>query len=465
MKKSGSDAFRNVPVAGTLLGVVAIAALTLAYWGNVTGRERYLQSRNFRLLGDVAEQTQVMLYDSEQIVRGNVLRAAKNSKISDRKLSKDVAQAWAHEVAHLLEPKGEGLDRRVAEQAANGRVAGIDLASGTAAFEPSSASVSEIAEQFRQYRMSVLGTGTDLRFEWTAADGADNRLPKVSFELPATALFTGTFNEARWDRAFSTMGLATPDGRVVFAVGAQAAEMKASGVTSLLPVATQTSDPNLVRFASAIADEPVRIGGIDYRMFTQPCCRFSSLAQPGNSSPSGLVVIGLADEDALRSLSLAISPLLVLAGAAFVLGCLVAWTFLKCSLMGVQQRLRRHDVVNLLASGLFGVALATILLLTIGAYARLSADVDAQLRHLADTVDARFTGEIETAAAQLQRMAAAVESHKCSAMSVAPPSAGQLPNDPCQEIIQPWSDRRIGGLSRIPITSPLRWWTGSDCRR
>ena len=163
-----------------------------------------------------------------------------------------------------------------------------------------------------------------------------------------------------------------------------------------------------MRFASAIADEPVRIGGTDYRMYTQPCCRFASPTTPVNSSPSGFVVIGLADEDALRSLSLAISPLLVLAGAAFVMACLVAWTFLKCSLMGVQQRLRRHDVINLLASGLFGVALATILLLTIGAYARLSADVDAQLRHLADTVDARFTGEIETAAGQLQSMAAAV---------------------------------------------------------
>ena len=82
MKKIGSDAFRNVPVAGTLLGVVAIAALGLAYWGNVTNRERYLQSRNFRLLGDVAEQTQAMLYDSEQMVRGDILKAAK--EIPDR---------------------------------------------------------------------------------------------------------------------------------------------------------------------------------------------------------------------------------------------------------------------------------------------------------------------------------------------------------------------------------------------
>lgn len=441
MKKTGADAFRNVPVAGTLLGVVAIAALALAYWGNVTGRERYLQSRNFRLLGDVAEQTQAMLNDSEQMVRGDVLKAAK--EIPDRQLNMDPLHHWALRVDLLLASKAQSQSGQLAEQAAERRVAGIELGSGKVSFEPSTAPVSEIAKQFKQYRLSVTGEGTNLRFEWTAAGDATKRLPKVSFELPADALLAGAFNEARWDRAFSTMALATPDGRVVFAVGAQGAEMKASGVTSLLPVAAQAPGPNLVRFASAIADEPVRIAGTDYRMYTQPCCRFSSPTPPVNSSPSGLVVIGLADEDALRSLSLAISPMSVLAGAAFVMACLVAWTFLKCSLMGVQQRLRRHDVINLLASGVFGVALATILLLTIGAYARLSADIDAQLRHLADTVDATFTREIETAAVQLQTMAATVSSDMCSRipmMNVPPPSAGQLPNDPCQAIVAPLAD-------------------------
>jgi hypothetical protein len=52
MKRIGSGALRNLPIAGTLPGFVAIAALGLAYWGNVTSRERYLQSRNFRLLAD-----------------------------------------------------------------------------------------------------------------------------------------------------------------------------------------------------------------------------------------------------------------------------------------------------------------------------------------------------------------------------------------------------------------------------
>ena len=59
---------------------MAVAALGLAYWSNVTGRERYLQSRNFRLLADVAEQTQTILFDAEQKLNRNVRIANPNEK-------------------------------------------------------------------------------------------------------------------------------------------------------------------------------------------------------------------------------------------------------------------------------------------------------------------------------------------------------------------------------------------------
>ena len=425
----GSDKLRNVPVAGTLLGIVAIAALGLAYWGNVTGRERYLESRNFRLLGDIAEQTQALLYDSEQIIRRSISAAAPTEternengapEVSRQPLTESVAAAWANAVA-------PPVDRSQAK---------IELGSGVATIQESAATVSAVARQFKQYRTRVLGVGSDLRFEWMPADAA-KQLPTISFQLPASALFARAFNQARWNLAFSTVALAAPDGRVVFAVGAHAAELKSSGVASLLPGATEKNAPNLLRFASAITNESVRVGATDYRMFTQPCCGADGLTPAANSRTPGLVVVGLAEADVLRSLSLAISPLLVLAGAAFVMACLVGWSFLKCSLMGMQQRLRRHDVVNLLASGLFGVSLATILLLTIGTYARLSADVDAHLKHIAAKVNDKFTGEIERAASRLQNMVDTVVASNCSALPGSQPGAGKLPTDPCHKAAQP----------------------------
>lgn len=452
MKKVGSDALRNLPVVGTLLGLVAIAVLGLAYWGNVTSRERYLQSRNFRLLGHVAQQTQTMLYDSEQIVRRTLPIAARaadpaaadatrtrfcpgpqppDRPISNQPLDKETAARWASELICKLQPAGpEGKKDEHSQR----RIAPIELWRGEATIQPSPAGMSEIAEQFKQYRTRVSGVGSDLRFEWTAADTG---LSKLSFQLPAAALFAAAFDQARWGRAFSTMALATPDGRIVFAVGPQAAELKASRIAALLPGAPEKDASNLMRFASAISNEPVRIAGIDYRMFTQPCCRADALTSAVNSSTPGLVVIGLSEADALRSLSLAISPVLVLGGAAFVMLCLVGWGFLKCSLMGLQQRLGRHDVINLLASGLFGVALITILLLTAGVYSRLSADVDVHLQHLALAVNEKFTRDIEGAARQLHTMVDRVRTHKCSQMTGSQPGPGKLPNDPCQTVPQP----------------------------
>ncbi|HTM34633.1 MAG TPA: hypothetical protein VL263_25165 [Vicinamibacterales bacterium] len=444
MRKVGSDALRNLPVVGTLLGLVAVAALGLAYWSNVTGRERYLQSRNFRLLADVAEQTQTILFDAEQKLNRSIRIANPNDRNAgadpaiDRVVDKYVAEGWALETTRLLQPQQRS---KAADAAAvDRRIAPVELWRGVAAIQPGASAgtrASEVEDQLNLYRTRILGVGSDVRLEWSPPDA---RLPSMSFQVPASALFAGAFSPARWDRAFNTMALATSDGRVLYAVGPQAAEVKASSVTSLMAGGAEKDGANRLRFATAIADEPVRIAGVEYRMFSQPCCRSDSVASPVNASTPGLVVVGLSDADALRSLSLAISPVLVLGGAAFVMACLVGWAFLKCSLMGVQQRLARRDVVNLMASGLFGVALATILLLTMAAYARLSADVDAHLQQLALTIDGKFTGEIETAATKLQTMTDAVAADPCSARDKAVLTrSGRFSRDPCQELASSWT--------------------------
>ena len=113
------------------------------------------------------------------------------------------------------------------------------------------------------------------------------------------------------------------------------------------------------------------------------------------------------------------------------MACLVGWAFLKCSLMGVQQRLGRHDVINLLASGLFGVALATILLLTIGAYSRLSADVDAHLQHLASRGARRVHQRDRTARhGNCRRWSRTVQTDKCSSMARLAAGSGRTRRTP-----------------------------------
>ena len=54
--KAIGDRFKSLPVTGVVLGMVALGILGVAYWSNVQDRERYLQSRNFRLLADLASQ-------------------------------------------------------------------------------------------------------------------------------------------------------------------------------------------------------------------------------------------------------------------------------------------------------------------------------------------------------------------------------------------------------------------------
>jgi len=107
--------------------------------------------------------------------------------------------------------------------------------------------------------------------------------------------------------------------------------------------------------------------------------------------------------------------------------------------MGAQQQLGRHDVINLVASGLFGVALATILLLTIGAYSRLSADTDARLEQLGVTVNEKFTQEINGASGQLMKMVDGVSRDECARERISEPTPDDQ-RDPCQRLADDWSD-------------------------
>jgi hypothetical protein len=408
------DAWKNLPVMGAGLGLVAVSALGLAYWSNVQDREHYLQSRNFRLLAVLARQTEQLVEN-----RGRVFREAVAVTLPAMKPNGQWT-AW------------RGRQRRAFRASQRDPTAIEELAGGEARVAATNTDLGEMARELPGYSTRVTGDGLSLRFDWIAPQEED---AAVSVRVPAAEVLRGIFDPKVEQGAFDTVLLADPKGSIVYAAGRRASEIRATSIAALLP----STAPGPVRrqqnsVADTVDEERVQIAGVEYRLFMQPCCRTGG-ASPGTG---GFVVGGLVESQALLEASLAISPVLVLVGAVFVLGLLVGWVFLKVALIGPQQSVTRLDVLQLGASGIFGLALATILLLTTATYARLSADVDGQLERLADRLDERLAGEVKAAARQLTGMTGALRDDACVDTAAAEAGNRSLP-DPCRLITDRWS--------------------------
>jgi hypothetical protein len=359
--KLGTDAFRNLPFAGALVLMVTLAALGAVYWNNVQEQERYLSSRNFRLLSVLANQTQ-----------------------------------------NLLQTRARILMDRVRADSGNG---GADRAS---------------------HRVAFSGDGPWLRVAWHSDQGAGER-PVIERRLEAKDVLDEIFGPKLRQGAFDTLALATRDGQVVFAMGRRSTELH---VTTLAALTSQTSGTaaNMPLVTDTIAEHRVAIAGVAYRMFVQPCCRGD--ARTTADATTGLVVVGLADADAMRSDALAISPVLVLGGIVLVLAAIVSWAFLKVALVHAQERVTPLDALQLGASSVFGLGLATVLLFTIGAYARLTADVDDQLRTLADRLHDGIAMEMSAAYEQARAMERRLLGSACAAEVMA---RDRVPRPPSED--------------------------------
>ena len=79
----------------------------------------------------------------------------------------------------------------------------------------------------------------------------------------------------------------------------------------------------------------------------------------------------------------------------------VGWPFLRLTLVGERQRLRRSDFFHLALSGVAGLAIVTILVLDGAAYWRFNRDHDTQLSLLADQVEMQAATEVNRAYQQL----------------------------------------------------------------
>ncbi|MEZ5285794.1 MAG: hypothetical protein R2712_13495 [Vicinamibacterales bacterium] len=276
---------------GSLLGVLALSALGLTYWSNVKEREHYLQSRNFRLLAVLASRTENLLANRARIFHDIV--------VGQTTQSGETSERWLETVTQRLREAGtneNGLNLSVPEVTAN-------------------LSARQVRAGLVRSEMRASAHGSALRLEWPLSESP---AAVLGLRIPADTALGALFESRVRQGAFDTVALATSDGTVVYAAGRRAGQLRATSLAAVVPSSTSEGGGGFGRYASTIADVDVRLAGAAYRMFMQPCCRF------GSDAGHGLVVVGLADADALYVASLAISPVLVLGGVCFVLAAFAA---------------------------------------------------------------------------------------------------------------------------------------------
>ena len=401
------DSWKNWPVRGAVVGIALVSVLGFIYLTNVQDREHYLQSRNFRLLAVLARQTEQLIESRSRVYAENITR------LCEADLCDAVSARWTPW------PNRDPLAKE--------NPATQELAAGDIHHTNTKLTLREEAKRLSDYDSQVTSFGTMLQYDWLVA--GSGTVPSVGVRVSAADTLHGTFDPRLKQGAFDTVLLADSKGRIIYVTGRRATELKSTSIADLLALPADAT--TVTRSAS---EHPVTIAGVGYRMFMHPCCRAEG--SPAENAP--FIVIGLVEKQALLEASLAISPVLVLAGVVLVIALLVSWSFLKVALIGSQQRVTRIDVLQLGASGIFGLALVTILLLTGSAYARLSADVDAQLAQLANRLDRGFFSEVTKAASQLNKMTATVEAHPCINKRE---KDGALPESPCGDLVTSWSDK------------------------
>lgn len=397
------SSWKNLPITGAVLAIAILSAAGVVYWSNVADREQYLQSRNFRLLSVLARQTESLMDNRIRVYAENIdSLCRKELRCGD--ILPDRWTAW---------PSQDSLIK-------DGNPATREQAAGQIRYANSRIVFNELVRKREDFRAEVTYEGNQLQFEWKDVTSKPER--SVAVRVGAADALHGVFDPRLEQGAFDTVLLTDATGRVAYVTGRRASELSGMSLTDLPGVEAGTD-----RIARTAAERRVTLAGTEYRMFMQPCCRY------GASHTGGFVVVGLVERQALLDASLAVSPVLVLAGVALVIALLVGWSFLKVALIGSQQRVTRVDVLQLGASAVFGLALATILLLTWSTYARLSADVDAQLAQLANRLDTSLSNEVRQAASQLNGMLRAISENPCIEKE-------EKSADPCLALAAQWSD-------------------------
>ena len=196
---------------------------------------------------------------------------------------------------------------------------------------------------------------------------------------------------------FDIVILATPDGKILKRAGN--ADLYLTDLNSLV-----TPPKTFAAEASRTTNLTVDISGTRYHLFIQPCC---GRLQVGGATRPGLIVAGLvpASEFTERRFSISFSSLLLIAGVLLMI--VVSWPFMKLALIGTRQRVALLDVLLLGISSLLVLAVGTLYVLDIYAYAKLKAHVDRGLQAFSTKIQENLRNEIAAAYSQLDALQSA----------------------------------------------------------
>jgi hypothetical protein len=246
--------------------------------------------------------------------------------------------------------------------------------------------------------------GTD--FELAGVDG-DNKTRPFCYKLDTAKIFPALFDS---QGAFDGVLLARQNGEVIYRHGV--ADLGITQLAPLLAPAKPKEDKAAAAgaassYTSAASYRNVELGGREYKLFLQPISLpvDSSFATGAHTT---WLLCGVVAADEFVYKSLAISSSLLLAILAPLLLAVLAWPLIRLRLIGERQRIRVFDVLLLGLCSLFGVAVLTLTLLDVHAYAELRSVSEAQLRLFADQMARRIPEEIQVARgdlADLQKLA------------------------------------------------------------
>ena len=402
------NALPRATVVLLLIGVLVGGGL--AYGLFVVQQRQYLEGRNYRLLTALASQIEGAI-DSEARVFESLTRAVQAPPTPGPAPSGQRGVPPAARPTDALErPRGAGssdADLRPWMYVKRRYAAGGVLPDNPPMLCDPKATY-YLADDKEQIRLKIgLRSNPPPLAKASATRRSSCPLGELTLTLPLKPILEPIFTPKLAQNVFDTIALVTQAGNTSFVVGRRETELRSVPLSTLLQSGPRAeTKPEEKKDGSAPAPVPlppalvhtavndVMIGGVPYKLFTQPCCRYAGNAQP-------MMIVGLVEANAIKSQSWAISTTFVKIVVIVILLALVAWPFLKLTLLGERQRVRATDVFLVAASSVAALALLTVVGLDMSAYSRLNDDRDAQLAALAKKIKDNAQEEIQAALTQL----------------------------------------------------------------